>query len=227
SARDGYLRAEYGQTKPNGRGISILIVAGREIKDLQVTMVATSVIYGQVSDRDGDPLVNVTVQAFKRIYQDGQPHWTVVQSTQTNDLGEYRLIDLPPGQYYVGALKEPQAVPIGLGNRVIPTSINYKERYLPVYFANSADLQTASPIAASSGANIGGVDMTLTMVPTRRIRGSVIDGTTGQPIATGIALVPRNSIASIQAMRDASLPNGEFNIENILPGSYYLIALDE
>src|SRR5438874_70143 len=66
ATRDGYLRSEYSQAKPNGRGISIQVAAGREIKGVQLTMVPTSVIYGHISDRDRDPLVNVTVQAFKR-----------------------------------------------------------------------------------------------------------------------------------------------------------------
>ena len=46
-------------------------------------------------------------------------------------------------------------------------------------------------------------------------------------MAMDIALVPRNSNTSISAIKNASLPNGAFSIESVLPGSYYLVAREE
>jgi len=234
ATREGYLHSEYGQRKPNGPGVPVQVGGGRQIKDVELPMVATGVIYGHVADRDGDPVVNISVQAFKRTYQGGRREWAAVASAQTNDLGEYRLFEMPPGQYYVGVVPESSSVmarsPIVAGrltNRVMPAPPNPQERYLPVYFPNSEDVQTASTIDLTSGANVGGVDMTLTRVPTRRVRGSVFDGRTGQPMAIDIVLVPRNSNTSISAIKNASLPTGAFSIESVLPGSYYLVAGEE
>src|SRR5262249_33203363 len=60
-------------------------------------------ISGRVFDRDGEPLANVTVEALKYSYQEGQRVMNVVQTARTNDLGEYRLFWLQPGQYFVSA----------------------------------------------------------------------------------------------------------------------------
>src|SRR5204863_188047 len=60
-------------------------------------------ISGRVFDRDGEPLANVTVEALKYSYQEGQRVLNGVQTARTNDLGEYRLFWLQPGQYFVSA----------------------------------------------------------------------------------------------------------------------------
>jgi hypothetical protein len=60
-------------------------------------------ISGRVYDRDGEPLANVSVEALKYSYQEGQRVMNGVQTARTNDLGEYRLFWLQPGQYFVSA----------------------------------------------------------------------------------------------------------------------------
>jgi hypothetical protein len=60
-------------------------------------------ISGRIFDRDGEPLANVAVEALKYSYQEGQRVMNVVQTARTNDLGEYRLFWLQPGQYFVSA----------------------------------------------------------------------------------------------------------------------------
>jgi hypothetical protein len=58
---------------------------------------------GRVYDRDGEPLANVTVEALKYSYQEGQRVMNVVQTVRTDDRGEYRLFWLQPGPYFVSA----------------------------------------------------------------------------------------------------------------------------
>jgi hypothetical protein len=80
--------------------------AGRQRTDVSIAMAPAGAIAGRLYDREGEPAANVTVQAIKSTYQNGGRVLTSVQTTQTNDIGEYRLFYLSPGRYLVGAALE-------------------------------------------------------------------------------------------------------------------------
>jgi 5-hydroxyisourate hydrolase-like protein (transthyretin family) len=94
---------EYGARTPNRPGLPIMLNAGQTIRDVVLQIMPAGTITGRVFDRDGEPLANVNVEALKYSYQEGQRVMNVVQTARTNDLGEYRLFWLQPGQYFVSA----------------------------------------------------------------------------------------------------------------------------
>ncbi len=104
--RDGYVPAEIGTAGPEGCGAPIMVEAGLQRTDLSIAMAPAGAISGRLYDREGEPAANVPVQAIKSTYQNGGRVLTSVQTTQTNDMGEYRLFYLPPGRYLVGAAPE-------------------------------------------------------------------------------------------------------------------------
>jgi 5-hydroxyisourate hydrolase-like protein (transthyretin family) len=103
ATRSGYVRTEYGARSPNRPGLPITLNAGQKMTDVALQIMQAGTIAGRVYDRDGEPLANVTVEALKYSYQEGQRVMNVVQTARTNDLGEYRLFWLQPGQYFVSA----------------------------------------------------------------------------------------------------------------------------
>jgi len=103
ASRNGYIRMEYGARSPNRAGLPIGLNAGQRIGDVILQLMPAGTISGRVFDRDGEPLANVNVEALKYSYQEGQRLMNVVQTSRTNDLGEYRLFWLQPGQYFVSA----------------------------------------------------------------------------------------------------------------------------
>src|SRR5437867_3049020 len=103
ASRNGYVRMEYGARSPNRSGLPITLSAGQKLTDVAVQLMPAGTITGRVFDRDGEPLANVTVEELKYSYQEGQRVMNVVQTSRTNDLGEYRLFWLQPGQYFVSA----------------------------------------------------------------------------------------------------------------------------
>src|SRR5882672_9134759 len=96
----GYV---YGQGGTSGPGLSITIAAGQKITDVHLAMISAGVIAGRIADHNGDPVDHAQVQASKTSYAAGRRKLVAVQSVSTNDLGDYRLFGLPPGQYYVSA----------------------------------------------------------------------------------------------------------------------------
>jgi hypothetical protein len=105
--------AAYGQRKPDGPGTILSIGAGQRISDLKVSMTPTGTIAGRITGRSGEPLAYASVQALKAVYQDGKRVYAMVQSTNTDDRGDYRLFWLTSGKYLVVA--GPRSSPIGPG----------------------------------------------------------------------------------------------------------------
>jgi hypothetical protein len=101
--RDGYVRAAYGQRSPNGPGAPITLSAGQEINDLVLTMTPTGTITGRVVTRGREPAGNIDVKAHRYTYRAGRKVLSDIQTARTNDLGEYRLYYLTPGEYVLSA----------------------------------------------------------------------------------------------------------------------------
>lgn len=104
--RDGYVDHEYGQVTPSRPGTTLVIAADQNVRDVVISMVPTATITGRVYDEEGEPIVGATVRALQYAYDDGQRVMRPVQSAETNDLGEYRLYWLDPGEYQVAATFE-------------------------------------------------------------------------------------------------------------------------
>ena len=73
--------------------------------EVAIRLERTGAIVGHVADRNGEGLLNVEVQAIRR--NDFRGHVTLmplsVSRALTNDLGQFRLFNLSPGQYFVVA----------------------------------------------------------------------------------------------------------------------------
>jgi hypothetical protein len=103
ATRDGYVSAEYGQRGPSSSGVAITLNAQQQLKDVRIGMTPTGAISGRILNRYGEPVGNANVQALRYSYQEGRRVLNPVQTIRTNDLGEYRLFWMPPGQYIISA----------------------------------------------------------------------------------------------------------------------------
>ena len=64
-----------------------------------------SVIAGRIVDEFGDAIPDVSVTAMRQTWQNGRRRLVPASGrvAQTNDLGQFRIYGLPPGDYYVSA----------------------------------------------------------------------------------------------------------------------------
>jgi Carboxypeptidase regulatory-like domain len=241
--RSGYVRYEFGARGPNRRGLDITVGAGQRMTQIMMPLSPAATITGRVFDRDGEPLAYVTVQAMKYVYQDGERVLNVAQTAVTNDLGEYRLFWLQPGQYFVSTTYDssPQrggfggpGRPIFLGPRggnpgIESVEATEDQARIPIYYPGTPDPQAAAPINLQTGTLFSGVDLTVAAVHTFTVRGQVISGATGQPIANvNVVLEPRQRPGSrgpIMRSRANGANRGSFEIGGIVPGSYDLVAI--
>jgi len=121
---------------------------------------------------------------------------------------------------------EQGSVPV-VRKRALKTGEVIEETSVPVYFPGIVDMQMASPLAVGAGTVTGGVDISIAtgIVQTHHIRGRVIDGSTGQPLArASVRAIPRTlePLRSVPAAQSDT--NGFFDLAGAVPGSYFLIA---
>jgi hypothetical protein len=251
----GYVPAEYGQRTPTGQGIQFDIASGQKMTGIQLTMSPTGSISGRVYDRDGEPLGRAQVQALQAVYKDGMRKLTIVQIVETNDRGEYRLFWLPPGRYYVSAkpdissmlsfganappanavrITDPSRVysyefgsnPV-VKKRTLKNGVVVEEVNVPVFYPGVLEAQAATLISVASGTTISGVDISVGpgVLPARHIRGRVLDGATGLPVAGARVMAhPRNPDPLFNIVSVNSDSNGAFDLAGLVSGPYALMG---
>lgn len=213
--RDGYLGWGYGQQVPNGPGKTLTIKPGQHIRDVVFRLMPMGAISGRVYDEDGEPLSGVSVQALRYGYFNGRRDFQQVSGTGTNDLGEYRLIGLPPDRYYVAAVY----------NNPNSNDESASNGYIPVYYPGTNDPKSAVPVEVATGEEVSQADLTLTPVPAVRLRGQVLNLVAGQAgIGLNVALM--RSDAGVSTYQNSFVNNaqGTFEMRGVPPGSYVLIA---
>lgn len=241
ATRPGYMRGEYGQRGSNSQGLVFALAESQEMRDARIALSVTGAISGRILDRRGAPLAYAQVQALRLSYVGAQRMLAPARVAITNDLGEYRLFWLPPGQYAVMATELRGNVPDTLvstsgndgevrppaGARIIPVN---EDAPLPMFHPGSPDPQAATTLTVRSGEDSRGIDLTLTPVALRRIRGSVVN-LPAATLRTTLHLEPRNAAQGV-TLRNApprgtatANPNtGAFEMSGVLPGSYYVVA---
>jgi len=250
ASRSGYLNTSFGQRGPYGNGRDLMVESGTTTDNLQLLMTATGAISGRVFDDTGEPLANVTIKALKYSYVDGERSLSEVGSDTTNDLGEFRLFWLPPGQYHISAMPEGggnnktftvmkmgkgtlDAAEIRLGSNGfligsdhVSPSTSTQRALVPVYFPGTSDPQFATAIEVRPGADARGIDFRLSRVTTRKVRGTAIDGATGQPAGTGsVTLMSGDQFDDPYNLGIS--PSGIFEFTGVRPGAYLLAVSAE
>jgi protocatechuate 3,4-dioxygenase beta subunit len=217
--RTGYLEGDKHQGRSQGRVLTL--AAGQELKDVEIRLQAAAVVRGRVTDEDGDPMPDAQVAVLRQTYMAGRSRWEQVGSERTNDLGEFRVANLPAGNYYVSVSPPPdfRSLISEAGGNAHDTSEKPSETYQTTYYPGTADRSQAAPVQLRAGDDFP-VNFSLTPSPSLSIRGSVVN-------------LPAHSSASIMLQsRDFGVAfngaeihkDGTFVIRDVSPGSYTILA---
>jgi protocatechuate 3,4-dioxygenase beta subunit len=219
-----------GLVEVNGHGrktdLNVFTVqAGHAVEDLLFRMLPTAIISGRVTDEDGDPMSGVRIVAQKK--KPGKATRETAGSESTNDLGEYRLPGLFPGQYWIVAMpppdmrdyeKQPEKSPQGDNQSDAQNVTQNDTRYITTYYPGTYDATQASTVTLKAGDEMP-VNLTLTPARTYRVRGIVTGVLAGQK--ANVELVSK---AGDSAHSNEVGPDGQFELRGIAPGSYVLMA---
>jgi protocatechuate 3,4-dioxygenase beta subunit len=192
------------------------VQAGQSVEGLLFRMLPTAVISGRITDEDGDPMSGVRVIAQRK--KPGKSTRESVGTEATNDLGEYRLAGLFPGQYWIVAMPPADFRDYEKPEKSSAGETQPDTRYLTTYYPGTYDSIQASAVALKAGDEMP-VNFTLVPARTYRVRGIISGVTAGQKPA--VELVSRAS-DSIRASEVG--PDGQFEVRGVAPGSYVVRA---
>ena len=251
SRPSGYTPAEYGQRSPSGEGISLQIDGGRPYAGIRLSMAPTGAISGRVVLASDEPAVYARVGLIRAAYRDGHPIWLFAQATTTDDRGEYRFYAIPPGRYWVSAqpwdsrstripyTSEPTVYPNRFAGqqsmgapmvieRVLESGQMVQEFIQRVYYPGTSEEKAARAIVVHSGEQVQAIEFSIagSTVPSRRMRGTILDGETGMPASGAVVrLIPRQMQgAALIIPSTTSDRDGTFEVKGMTNGAYSMLV---
>ncbi len=212
AVHDGFADLVLGNTGSVRKGEPILL--GRADRKLAFTakMIPYGALAGMLFDEDGDPIRNLRVSAMAYRYTANGRELREVRSAVSNDLGEYRMFDLPAGRYFLKI--NPQALQM-FGNEPTP-----RDSYATVYYPGVAQASGAIPQDLTPGQQLRGLTFNLRKVHFATIRGKVIAPPDATSVNAGRLIVTEGGSNSTSSNVDEK--TGKFEFLNVPPGSLYL-----
>ena len=206
-----------GQRRPNEPGTPITVKDGQSQANINLALPRGGVIAGVLLDDVGDPAAGVRVSAMRQQFREGRRRLTPIgRPVETNDLGQYRIYGLPAGTYFVSALP-------ASANPMIP--MLSAPTAAPTYFPGTLSETEADRVVVRAARESTLPDFTL--VPSRLAK---VSGTAMSPSGTPAQVVMLTSFAqadgaSMPGMMTAMVrPDGSFQLNNVAPGEYMLMA---
>jgi hypothetical protein len=217
ATKPNYVRAAYGAERVEGPGKRLAIADGQVLDKIDVRLVRAGVITGRVVDEFGDPVTDVAVvpmryqfvQGSRRLNQTGR-------GAQTNDIGEYRIYGLSPGQYYLSAT---------LRNFSIgATDTADRSGYAATYYPGTANPAEAQRLTVAQAQTLTSINLTLLPTQTARVSGVVVDGQARPLAGAAITAMQRMGFGGFSAFGGMTQGDGKFSINGLTPGEYIIRA---
>ncbi|HYP12811.1 MAG TPA: carboxypeptidase regulatory-like domain-containing protein [Bryobacteraceae bacterium] len=228
AVRDSFLASTYVLQGGGRVSLPLDLRQGKQAHDLTLKLAAAGVISGKVRHLDAEPASGFIVEAYRGHYERGRLLYDTAGRATTNDRGEYRLYNLPPGRYYLAAIDGSfRGTPAGFKQTEAKDSTGTRvsrERSVTTFFPSGWRLGEASTIELVYGAEIGNIDITLARARTSVLKGRAISGATGLQLKTvSVSLFrPDGTESGYVPARFTTTPeqDGSFKIEGIVPGNY-------
>jgi Carboxypeptidase regulatory-like domain len=223
--KTGYAPRAFGEAPP-AVPPSLITLRQDEVKEGIVIQLAAQVsIAGRVLDEDGTPFAGALVEAMRAVF-DGQKRTLVtVAEAVTDDRGEFRLVGLSPGQYYLSGF-DPAFRSVGDKDG----QLFYSPTFYPgVVFPDEAVRITLDPGVASER-----LEFKLQIIRPSRVLGSIATpieggGVSKTLMAAAVQMSPmRNDQFSLFTLIEPTMePGGEFLFSNVPPGRYRIQSRGE
>ena len=178
-----------------------------------------AVLTGRVVDARGEPLADMTIMVLRTVSDQPDQFPFMQGNNRTNDLGEFRVANLPEGPFVLMATPpghEPFAGQVGDTTVLAPT-----------YYPATTDRKAAQTVQARSGETSTGLEITMARSRAFAMSGIVVSAD-GKPAGGAMIMILPEirelmSLAHSPSMASAQ-PDGTFRVSGLLPGDYRVSA---
>jgi hypothetical protein len=204
-----------GYRSENDQDVAFIVLQREHLADTTVRLLPQSVITGRVVNSDGDPLSGLTVEAVRIEIADGRRQVKQGYANKpTDDRGDYRLWNLPPGSYYVK-----------VAGRLSRSSVTNEtthfdlaqEAYGPMYYPSSQSQEEAQVLRIEAGQTVS-APFTLEGRKAHEIRGTTVNAPAQRRLQ--IRLLRGGDILGGRGA--VNVAAGTFQAVDVAPGSYTL-----
>lgn len=206
----------------------VALTPGQTVQNIVLHLYPAGVISGQVMDEDQDPVPGLQVLALRIDFKKGgQRNILLAAQTITDDLGNYRMPDLPPGSYFVragGLIQRPMRKMQAMSVKEGPAG---RVQYQNTFYPGTSSLSEAKPVDIAPLTEARDTRFTVPTERTFSVRGKVLPG--AEPPPKGSVEIECTSPDSVgynfrMGPSTAAEPDGSFKISGLPPGDYTLAA---
>jgi carboxypeptidase family protein len=221
ASRSGYLIVRYGQRRPLEPGKPLQVAEKQVLENVDFSLPRMGLITGRVLDELNEPIEGANVLALRSMYFNGRRQLVPTGGGQvrTDDAGQYRLLGLAPGTYYVRATTRETWTISRNGDKQVMG-------YAPTYFPGTARVTDARRVTVALGQEASNIDLSLVLGKAAKISGTAFDSH-GRPFTNVFVRqeVRGDDFGSFGQVASTTVAaDGAFAIPNIPPGEYILAA---
>jgi protocatechuate 3,4-dioxygenase beta subunit len=215
SANKGsYVGLSYGQQRPADVPKPLQILDNQTVERVDLALPRGTVITGRIVDEFGEPMSDVQIAPQRYEFVRGQRRLTPAgRSATTDDMGEFRLFGVPPGQYYLSATWHSTG----------QMNAEDKTAYAPMYFPGTDNPAQAQRLTLAAGQQISDVVMALKPMKATRISGTAMTSD-GRPMIGSVMAMSANGFGFNVTSGAGIRQDGTFLLSGVAPGEYTLRA---
>jgi protocatechuate 3,4-dioxygenase beta subunit len=220
ASKGSYVNLSYGQQRPTDAPKPLELLDRQTMERVDLALARGGVVTGRVVDEFGEPASEIQVAMQRYQFMQGMRRLVPAgRMVTTNDIGEFRLFGIPPGQYYLSATWRNAS----MGNTV--GSASDRTAYAPLFFPGTLNVNEARRITMAAGQELDDLVMVLKPVKASRISGTVT-GLDGKPLTPAMLMVMQSNTGfGFAGAGGAQVkPDGTFTVSGLAPGTYNLRA---
>ena len=186
----GFIEAHLGDLGQQGPNVQLRLDPGQTLTGINIKLTPQAVISGRVVDEDGDVWIHGQVNLLRSEFVHGRRKLVGFSGSDVDDLGQFRIGQLPPGRYYLSAEPdarwEQQNHPRAKG-AILP--------HQPTWYPSGLEFADAVPIVIGPAQQVSGLEIRLHRGGVHSIRG-VLTGGENVPSPSDDRLYGRRGISA-------------------------------